>query len=182
VSSTIPGSFPPQSRPTALRAVLAALDAASSPGSERSVAPRGALPIIRPRSTRWASSSACWRTVPASRHCRDRRDTVLVAGIGRGGAGTRSARCAAASTLVMEGRGHKRVLRGAAPPPPGHHAEPAAADGVLPLQKQAIAAQRVERRSTGRRARRRLDFDVHHGNGTQAMFEDNPRLFYASTQ
>jgi len=64
--------------------------------------------------------------------------------------------------------------------PPGHHAERARAMGFCLFNNVAIGAQRA--RQVHRLDRVAvIDFDVHHGNGTQAIFEDDPHLFYAST-
>ena len=64
--------------------------------------------------------------------------------------------------------------------PPGHHAEAAQAMGFCLFNNAAVAARyaRVERQ-LGRVAV--VDFDVHHGNGTQSAFEEDASLFYASS-
>jgi acetoin utilization deacetylase AcuC-like enzyme len=64
--------------------------------------------------------------------------------------------------------------------PCGHHAEPDKAMGFCIFNQAAIAAayaydvHKLERVAV-------VDFDVHHGNGTQAAFFDRPELFYASS-
>ncbi|MDX1655496.1 MAG: histone deacetylase family protein, partial [Candidatus Competibacteraceae bacterium] len=64
--------------------------------------------------------------------------------------------------------------------PPGHHAEPDTAMGFCLFNNIAIAAAHgVARRGLGRVAV--FDFDVHHGNGTQAACWSRPELFYVST-
>ncbi|HWG80185.1 MAG TPA: histone deacetylase family protein, partial [Stellaceae bacterium] len=64
--------------------------------------------------------------------------------------------------------------------PPGHHAEPERAMGFCLFNSVAVAAQRARQKHGLERAAV-VDFDVHHGNGTQATFENNPHVFYAST-
>lgn len=64
--------------------------------------------------------------------------------------------------------------------PPGHHAERARAMGFCYFSNVAVAAQHLlDRHGLERVAI--FDFDVHHGNGTQHLFEDRPDVFYAST-
>ncbi len=64
--------------------------------------------------------------------------------------------------------------------PPGHHAERARAMGFCLFGSAAIGALHARRRHGVRRVAV-LDFDVHHGNGTQHMFESDPDLLFAST-
>ncbi|MET0964344.1 MAG: histone deacetylase family protein [Noviherbaspirillum sp.] len=64
--------------------------------------------------------------------------------------------------------------------PCGHHAEPDRAMGFCVFNQAAIAAAyAAEKYGLSRVAV--VDFDVHHGNGTQAAFYGNPGLFYASS-
>jgi acetoin utilization deacetylase AcuC-like enzyme len=62
--------------------------------------------------------------------------------------------------------------------PPGHHAHSDMAGGFCYLNNAAIAAQRMLDRGTGRIAI--LDFDVHHGNGTQQIFYARDDVHYVS--
>ncbi|PHS26732.1 MAG: acetoin utilization protein [Robiginitomaculum sp.] len=63
--------------------------------------------------------------------------------------------------------------------PPGHHARPGTAMGFCLFNSVAIAAK-YARDVHGLARVAVVDFDVHHGNGTQEMFWDEPGLFYAS--
>jgi acetoin utilization deacetylase AcuC-like enzyme len=62
--------------------------------------------------------------------------------------------------------------------PPGHHARPAQSMGFCMLNHVAVAA----RHALSRGARRVviLDWDVHHGNGTEEIFERTPEVLYIS--
>ena len=62
--------------------------------------------------------------------------------------------------------------------PPGHHAEPGSAMGFCIFSSIAVAAHAALEAGFARVAV--VDFDVHHGNGTQAAFEHDPTLFLAS--
>ena len=64
--------------------------------------------------------------------------------------------------------------------PPGHHAENSQAMGFCLFNNVAIAAAYACHKY-GINNVAVIDFDVHHGNGTAAMFKNNPNLFYAST-
>lgn len=64
--------------------------------------------------------------------------------------------------------------------PPGHHAEPTRAMGFCLFNSVAIGAEHA-RQAHGLARAAVVDFDVHHGNGTQAMFWDDEGLFYGST-
>lgn len=63
--------------------------------------------------------------------------------------------------------------------PPGHHAEPERAMGFCLYNNIAVAAAAMIARRLQRVAI--VDIDVHHGNGTQAMFYRDPQILYVST-
>jgi len=77
---------------------------------------------------------------------------------------------------VLEGKVRHAV---AVVRPPGHHAERAQAMGFCLINNIAVGLMAARTRGTRRLAV--LDFDVHHGNGTQHSFENDAEVFYAST-
>ena len=64
--------------------------------------------------------------------------------------------------------------------PPGHHAERATPMGFCFFNNAAVAARHA-RESHGAERVAIVDFDVHHGNGTQDIFWDDRAVMYAST-
>jgi acetoin utilization deacetylase AcuC-like enzyme len=71
--------------------------------------------------------------------------------------------------------------------PPGHHAACARCSGFCLFNNVAVAARAVQaarggggREGPGRRRIAIVDFDVHHGDGTQAIFEEDPSVLYIS--
>ena len=64
--------------------------------------------------------------------------------------------------------------------PPGHHSEPELAMGFCPINHVAIGAMHALE-NPGIKRVAIIDFDVHHGNGTQAIFEQNPDVMFVSS-
>lgn len=88
-----------------------------------------------------------------------------------------AAGCAITATrLVLDGTAETAF---AAARPPGHHATPSRAMGFCLFNNVAIAA-RWAQRSHGIRKILIVDFDIHHGNGTQDVFYDDPDVYYLS--
>jgi acetoin utilization deacetylase AcuC-like enzyme len=82
-----------------------------------------------------------------------------------------------ATDLVMGGEATRAFC---AVRPPGHHATPVRAMGFCIFNNVAVgAAHALEHHGVERVAI--LDFDVHHGNGTEDMFRDDPRVMFCST-
>jgi acetoin utilization deacetylase AcuC-like enzyme len=83
----------------------------------------------------------------------------------------------AATDAVMSGAADNAFL---AMRPPGHHAETNKPMGFCFFDHAAIAARHAQRKYGIARAAV-VDFDVHHGNGTQDIFWADPTMMYCST-
>lgn len=82
----------------------------------------------------------------------------------------------AAATAVADGMLSSAFV---ATRPPGHHATPDRAMGFCLFNNVAVAARHLL--ATGRAGRILIvDWDVHHGNGTQDAFYDDPTVYYLS--
>jgi acetoin utilization deacetylase AcuC-like enzyme len=97
------------------------------------------------------------------------RETYDVALLAAGGAMT-----AVNAVLAGEVRNVYALVR-----PPGHHSTPDQAMGFCYFNNVAIAARHAQERH-GLQRIAILDWDVHHGNGTQAAFVDDPSVLFIS--
>ncbi len=169
-----PGAGHPES-PARLKAVLAALDRPEFSGLLRREAPRADFAAIA-RVHAPGFAEAVLAAVPQEGHAALDADTMLSPGSGE--AALRAAGAAVAAVdAVMKGEARNAFC---AVRPPGHHAEKRRPMGFCLFNNVAIAAQHA-RHAHGVARVAVVDFDVHHGNGTQHSFEDDPSLFYGST-
>jgi len=158
-----------------LEAVMAALEQPEFAALERheaSQATRATLELVHPA----AFVEAVLAAAPASGHIHLDPDTVMSPGSAE--ATLRAVGAVVdAVDAVAEGRASNAFC---AVRPPGHHAEPDRAMGFCLFNSVAIGAEHARRRHGMARAAV-VDFDVHHGNGTQAAFWADEQLFYGST-
>jgi acetoin utilization deacetylase AcuC-like enzyme len=168
------GAHHPES-PARLRAVLAALSTSEFAGLQRREAPQAAYDdIFRVHSRRFVKRVL--ESVPRAGYVALDADTVLSPASGR--AALRAAGAVSAAVdAVIAGEADNAFC---AVRPPGHHAEPERAMGFCLFNNAAVGAMRAREVHHLERVAV-VDFDVHHGNGTQAAFAADPHLFYAST-
>jgi acetoin utilization deacetylase AcuC-like enzyme len=159
-----------------LRAVLAALEASEFAPLLRETAPLATveqLSRVHPR--QYVESILAIRPRLGEPVQLD-ADTVMSAGSAEAAARAAGGAIAAVDA-VMDGWARSAF---AAVRPPGHHAEPSRPMGFCLFNNAAVAALHA-REARGVQRVAVVDFDVHHGNGTQAMFANDPDLFYASS-
>src|SRR5215469_5531488 len=169
-----PGRHHPES-PARLRAVLTALDDPEFARAERREAPQAALDdLMRVHPRRHVE--VVLGAVPKTGHVGIDADTVLSPASGE--AALRAAGAVVAAVDAVMARAADNAF--CAVRPPGHHAEPQRAMGFCFFNNAAVGALRA-RAVHGLARVAVVDFDVHHGNGTQAAFEADGSLFYAST-
>jgi acetoin utilization deacetylase AcuC-like enzyme len=169
-----PGRYHPES-PARLRAVLEALGDPEFAPLERREAPEASLENlwrVHPR----RHVERILAAIPKSGHIGIDADTILSPA-----SGTAALRAAGAVVAAVDAVVAKEADNAfCAVRPPGHHAEPERSMGFCLFNNVAIGALRA-RKAHGLARVAVIDFDVHHGNGTQAAFETDNSLFYAST-
>jgi len=162
-------------RTARLESVLSALEAERFAGLERREAPRAEreqIARVHPR----AFVDRVLDAIPAQGHLGIDMDTIVSPGSGEAALRAAGAACAAVDA-VMAGEADNAFC---AVRPPGHHAEPERAMGFCLFNNVAIGAAQA-RAVHGLQRVAVVDFDVHHGNGTQAMFWGDGDLFFGST-
>jgi len=162
-------------QPERLRVIDAALEDPAFFLLDRCEAPEGSLKDIK-RVHAPYHVEAILESVPAEGWVALDPDTGLSPASGQAALRAVGAACAAVDAVIAgEARNAFCAVR-----PPGHHAEATQAMGFCLFNNVAVAARhaRVER---GLERVAVVDFDVHHGNGTQSAFEEDPTLFYASS-
>jgi acetoin utilization deacetylase AcuC-like enzyme len=169
------GEYHPE-RPDRLRAVLAALEDAAIPGLVSVPAPAATLEqLTRVHPQDYVEAILNIRP-PAGELVQIDADTIMSAG------SAEAVRRAAGAVVA----GIDAVMRDeaqtvfAAVRPPGHHAAPSVPGGFCLFNSVAVGALHAQS-VYGLERVAIVDFDVHHGQGTQAVVEPDPRLFYAST-
>ncbi|MCC2098968.1 MAG: histone deacetylase family protein [Hyphomicrobiales bacterium] len=162
-------------RPDRLRAVARALSAETFARLERREAPQGSSePICRvhPR----AYFEALQAAAPTTGQVQLDGDTAMNWGTWAAVLHAAGGACQATRD-VMTGATQNAFV---AMRPPGHHAETSTPMGFCFFNNAAIAARTAQAECGAERVAI-IDFDVHHGNGTQEIFWADPSVLYAST-
>ncbi len=169
-----PGAMHPE-RPARLEAVLSALEGEAFAALARREAPRASREQLMGMHPEGYIDDVM-AAIPASGQAGLDADTIVSPGSGEAALRAAGAVCAGVDAVVAEDAGNAFC----AVRPPGHHAEASRAMGFCLFNNVAIGAQQA-RAAHGLERVAVVDFDVHHGNGTQAMFWSDPDLFFGST-
>jgi acetoin utilization deacetylase AcuC-like enzyme len=158
-----------------IRAIEQVLEAERFAGLARSAAQRGTLDLVtlcHPREFAEAVIAAS----PASGLVQFDADTLMSPGtIEAVMHGVGAAAQAVDEVMLGKARNAFCAMR-----PPGHHAESTKAMGFCFFNNAAIAARHAQAAHGAERVAI-VDWDVHHGNGTQEIFWDDASVLYAST-
>ncbi|MDH5188433.1 MAG: histone deacetylase family protein [Rhodospirillaceae bacterium] len=158
-----------------LQAILAELENSQYDKLVRREAPRGSVwDIKRVHDDDYIQS--VFASIPDTGHARLDGDTVVSAQSGEAALYAVGAAVAAVDAVIA-GEANNAFV---AVRPPGHHAERDKAMGFCLFNNAAIAAYHA-RELDGIERVAVMDFDVHHGNGTQGAFWDDENMLYAST-
>jgi len=158
-----------------LRAVHAALEGPDFAKLERRTPPRAETAWIE-RVHREEHVRGILDAVPTTDYARLDPDTVISPGSGEAALRAAGAVVAAVDAVCAgEAKNAFCAVR-----PPGHHAEPSRAMGFCLFNNVAVGATRARSEHQLRRVAV-VDFDVHHGNGTQAAFAADSGVFFGSS-
>ncbi|TCZ56720.1 histone deacetylase family protein [Roseicella aquatilis] len=170
-----PGDYHPEC-PDRLRAVLKALDQEDFSELIRDQAPEATVEQLCRVHPRNYVEAILGIRPPAGESVPLDGDTIMSHGSAE--AALRAAGAAVAAVdAVMRGEVRRAFC---ATRPPGHHAEPSRPMGFCFFANAVVAARHAIAEHGARRVAV-LDFDVHHGNGSQACVETDPAILYASS-
>jgi acetoin utilization deacetylase AcuC-like enzyme len=161
--------------PDRLRSIESALAAPRFKDLYRKIAPKGSLEQVLAVHTQ-EHIDRIFRMIPEQGIAHIDGDTVVSRDSGEAALYAVGAVCDAVD-MIMTGQADNAFC---AVRPPGHHAERRRAMGFCLFNNIAIAANHARRRYAVKRVAI-VDFDVHHGNGTQDIFQKDPDVLYAST-
>ncbi|NQV98681.1 MAG: histone deacetylase family protein [Rhodospirillales bacterium] len=169
-----PGNHHPEC-PDRLRSVMAGLDDDAFRHLQRLEAPEISLNLVNAvHGSRYVENLL--DNVPKQGRVSLDADTVMSSASGEAAMRASGGAVAAVDAVIAK----KADNAFCAIRPPGHHAESSRAMGFCLFNSAAIAAFHA-RASHGLERVAVIDFDVHHGNGTQHSFENEPGLFYGSS-